>query len=460
MIKKNVFMSVIPTLLMATSLCAQSSGSELTKWQDGKDACISITYDDSSINQFRVAIPLMNERSLPGTFFIITGDIDGSKHQPAFIGRPIMDILRESEKSPTTKENMLERTAMLNYLSTVLRVPELKGFRAQSLQRPITRGDIPALAAILDPLMAKLRQSGVAYPNGPIKSAPPLREPGDTSADWPGDRRYHLTWAELRRHMAEGHEMANHTITHALLPVMNEANIAYEVEESKKEMLEQLGTKSQFSVEAPFGIDDPRVKDVVASRFPITRNWVLDDFMAGILRGGRTDPTTSTKEYVQWQRGPLAATPLAEMKGWLDTSLDHGIWLVLVIHGIEGVGWEPITTENLRIYFDYIADRKTRLWVATYQDAAKYARERHASAVVAKAGDDRIEVTVTHSLDKKLYDLPLTVKTRLPGDWKLAHFRQGQDACWLPIHHEGDSNFVLYQIAPNGPPAVLEKAAN
>jgi peptidoglycan/xylan/chitin deacetylase (PgdA/CDA1 family) len=460
LIKKNVFMSVIPTLLVATPLGAQSSGSELTKWQDGKDACISITYDDSSINQFRVAIPLMNERALPGTFFIITGDIDGSKHQPAFIGRPIMDILRESEKTSTTKENMLERTAMLNYLSTVLRVPELKGFRAQSLQRPITRGDILALSAILDPLMAKLRQSGVAYSNGPIKTAPPLREPGDTSADWPGDRRYHLTWAELRRHMAEGHEMANHTITHALLPVMNEANIAYEVEESKKEMLEQLGTKSQFSVEAPFGIDDPRVKDVVASRFPITRNWVLDDFMTGILRGGRTDPTTSTNEYVQWQRGPLAATPLAEMKSWVDTSLDHGIWLVLVIHGIEGIGWEPITTENLRIYFDYIADRKTRLWVATYQDAAKYARERHASAVVAKTDGDRIEVTVTHSLDKKLYDLPLTVKTRLSGDWKLAHFQQGQDAYWLPIHHEGNSNFVLYRIAPNGPPAVLEKAAN
>ena len=458
---KNVFKCVIPTLLMTTTpLCAQSSGSEITKWQDGKDGCVSITYDDSSINQFRVAIPLMNERGLPGTFFIITGDIDGSKHQPAFIGRPIMDILGESEKTPTTKENMLERTAMLNYLSTVLRVPELKGFRAQSLQRPIARGDIPALAAILDPLMAKLRQSGVVYSNGPLKTAPPLREPGDTSSDWPGDRRYHLTWDELRRHMAEGHEMANHTITHALLPVMNEPNIVYELDESKKEMLEQLGSKSQFSVEAPFGIDDPRVKDVVASRFSITRNWVLDDFMTGILRGARTDPTTSTKAYVQWQRGPLAATPLAEMKGWVDTSLDHGIWLVLVIHGIEGVGWEPITTENLRIYLDYIADRKTRLWVATYQDAAKYARERHASAVVAKAGGDRIEVTVTHSLDKKLYDLPVTVKTRLPDDWKLAHFQQGQDACWLPVHHEGDSSFVLYRIAPNGPPAVLEKAAN
>jgi Polysaccharide deacetylase. len=189
----------------------------------------------------------MNERGLPGTFFIITGDIDGSKYQPAFIGRPIKEILRESEKTPTAKENMLERYrhAELSFhgaaRSGAGRIP------GANLQRPITRSDITALAAIVDPLLAKLRQSGAAYSNGPLKTAPPLREPGDTSADWPGDRRYHLTWDELRRHMAEGHEMANHTITHALLPVMNEANIAYELEQSKKEMLEQLGPKSQFS---------------------------------------------------------------------------------------------------------------------------------------------------------------------------------------------------------------------
>ena len=73
MIKNILFLGVVPALLLATPLFAQSLGTEVTKWQDGKDACVSITYDDSSINQFRVAIPLMNERGLPGTFFIITG---------------------------------------------------------------------------------------------------------------------------------------------------------------------------------------------------------------------------------------------------------------------------------------------------------------------------------------------------------------------------------------------------
>ena len=138
--------------------------------------------------------------------------------------------------------------------------------------------------------------------------------------------------------MAEGHEMANHTITHALLPVMNEANIVYELEKSNEDIREQLGPKHTFSAEAPYGIDDPRVRPVVSSRFPLTRNWVLDDFMDGFLRDDRRDPTTSTKEYVEWQRGPLTRTPMETMKGWVDTSIAHGIWLVLVFHGVEGIG--------------------------------------------------------------------------------------------------------------------------
>src|ERR1035437_5127830 len=123
---KQFAMGVVPLFLLALPLGAQTPVSEITKWQDGKDACVSITYDDSSPNQFRIAIPLMNERLLPGTFFIVTGDIEGSKYQPAFAGRPIATILRESATVPTNKDNLFERTSLLNYLQMVLEVPELK----------------------------------------------------------------------------------------------------------------------------------------------------------------------------------------------------------------------------------------------------------------------------------------------------------------------------------------------
>ena len=128
-------LSSIGLLFCLTVSGQEPPRTEITKWQDGKQACVSLTFDDSSINQFRIGIPLLNERSLPGTFFIVTGNIPGSKYRASFAGRPIMDVIRESEKLPTTKDNVFERASLLNYLGTAQRVPEIGAFNAQRLGR-------------------------------------------------------------------------------------------------------------------------------------------------------------------------------------------------------------------------------------------------------------------------------------------------------------------------------------
>jgi hypothetical protein len=72
---------------------------EIAKWQDDKAAALSLTYDDGSINQFRVAVPLMKGFGFPATFHIITGEILGSRYKGAFIGRSteaIIQVAREA----------------------------------------------------------------------------------------------------------------------------------------------------------------------------------------------------------------------------------------------------------------------------------------------------------------------------------------------------------------------------
>ncbi len=444
---KRVAASVICLLSAELLWSAEPPRTEIAKWQDGKQACVSITYDDSSLNQFRIAVPLMNERRLPGTFFVITGGIQGSKNGPTFVGRPIMDIIHESENVPTTSENLLERISMLNYLQTIRRVPELKGFSAQSLSRFLQQGNVAEVAKVIDPRLAALRQTGATYVAGS----------GKLSAEGRSRAR---TWDDLRRCAAEGHEIANHTISHPFMPALDEANIVYELEKANEDILEQMGPKHTFTAEIPYGIDDKRVSQIITSRFPVARNWVTDDFVEGFMRGNWRDPTQSKKEYVQWQRGIASRTTREMIKGWIDTSNEHGIWLVLVIHGIEGIGYEPVTTDTLRNCFDDIVDHQRTMWAATYQDGVKYTRERMNSSVKTNLSGDAIEVTVTHSLDKKLYDLPLTARTALPADWKLVRFKQGSDVRWLPIHREGDSTYVTYRIAPDGTAATLEKGQN
>jgi hypothetical protein len=289
--------------------------------------------------------------------------------------------------------------------------------------------------------MAKLRATGATY--SIIE-----RERG---------QRDRFNWEDFRRFAAQGHEIASHTVTHPYMTVLDEANMAYEIDKSLDDIRENVGPRHTFSIECPYGIHDERVRPHAESRVPLTRNWVSDDFMDGIMRGNSRHPKTSTKEYVQWQRGPHANTPLETMTGWVDTSLDHNAWLVLVFHGIEGIGYEALPTEIVRAYFDYIKDRETRLWVATFQDAGKYARQRMHSKVTTRQAADAIEVGVTHSLDPRLYDVPLTARTPIPSEWRVVRFTQGNETRWLPIHRSGGETFVLYRVIPNAGVARLER---
>lgn len=449
---KHVHVALLTGLLSVTSVSAQAPRTEITKWQDGKLAAVSITFDDSTINQFRIALPALNERGLPATFFVITGEIPGSEYRPMFVGRPIMAIIRESAKIPTNKDNALERSSMLRYLGEVQRIDiVLKNFRPNSAAGLIDKGQF----AEFDRVLALLRESGETYAVG-AKPLVPVRsqEDGRPPAIHPGG----LTWDEFRQAAQHGHEIGNHLVSHAHTPGLDEANILYEAMKADEDIRAQMGPDHTFSIEASYGIHDPRVEKILVPRFPLTRNWVTDEFMDGIMRGDNRDPATMKREYVQWQRGPRTATPLGEMTGWVDKSLATGTWLVLVIHGVEGIGYEAVPAERLRAYFDYMKQREDRLWVATFRDAGKYARERMASKVTTKQSGDAIDVTVSHSLDPKLYNLPLTVRTTVPAQWTSVRVRQARADATVPVQRDASSSFVLFRITPNGGAARLERA--
>lgn len=436
--------------MCVASVSGQEPRTAITKWQDGKLAAVSITFDDSTINQFRIALPMLNERRLPATFFVITGEIPGSEHRPMFVGRPIVEIIRESATVPTNKDNALERSSMLRYLGEVQRVDiVLKHFQPNSAARLIEKGQF----AEFDKVLAMLREGGETYAVG-AKPVVPVRsqEDGRPPAIHPGG----LTWNEFRQAAKQGHEIGNHLVSHAHTPGLDEANILYEAMKADEDIRAQMGPEHAFSIEASYGIHDARVEKILVPRFPLTRNWVTDAFMDGIFRGDDRDPATMRKEYVQWQRGPLSKTSVEQMTGWVDKSLATGAWLVLVIHGVEGIGWEAVPAERLRAYFDYMKANEHRLWVATFRDAGKYARERMASTVAAKHAGDAIDVTVTHSLDPKLYDLPLTARTDVPAQWTSVRVRQGRATATVPVQRDASGAYVLYRIVPNAGVARLE----
>ena len=412
---------------------------EITKWQYGKAGAISITYDDGIITQFTKAMPVMDSLGFPGTFYIITGEIAGSKHPPKFVGRPLKEIIQETKSIPTNEENFFERASALQYPgyegTFQFHRDAYSAYRQEKIQEAYK---------VVDEAYSRIRA-------GEFKPGENTNPEAGYSAE--------NSWDDFRRYAEQGHEFGSHTVSHPALAVLDEPNMLYELEKSKEDILNQMGEEHTFSMEGPFGVSDPRVMEYLLDLYPAPRNIMVDPYLEVLLRGSGKEPGTSGKEYVQWQRGPLSATPLSEMKAWVDTVLaNDNIWLTLVFHGVDEVGWEPVTSEDIAAYFHYIKEREDSLWVATFRDVTKYVRERKDAEVNTEEKDKELTVFLTHSLDQKWYKVPLTLKTEISSpELERVKVAQGENEQQVQVINDENGRYILYQALPNAEPVVITK---
>jgi peptidoglycan/xylan/chitin deacetylase (PgdA/CDA1 family) len=438
----STFTAYLSLAACSTGETERAGQTEILKWQDGKQAAVSLTYDDGSINQFRVALPFMEQYDMKGTFFINTAMIPGSRFQGRFIGRPVKEIIDETATDPTTPENLFERASAIGHLgsSEFLEAHTRAG-------AAVDAGNVERACSIIDEAYEQVRQRRF---DPKIKS----EEPGRSS--YAGDDR--ITWDEIREFADRGHEFASHTLTHPRLAVLDEVNMRWELEKCKEEILNQLGPEHTFSCECPYGTENERVMKVAHQIYPALRNRMPHPWLEELNRSSRRSPGSSDRAYVQWQRGPLSHTTLDVMNSWIDTCLQHdNIWLVLVFHGVEGIGWEPLDGDTIGSYFRAMAIHDSRLWVAPFREVTKYMRERMNGRVESDVQRSQIRIDLQHGLDRELYDLPLTLRTYVPERWGETEVSQNGEKVNHQHGNDGSGNYVQYSAMPNGGPVLIRK---
>jgi len=438
LIVKKLFLFLIAMATVAS--CSRSEkntvfNTEITEWQDDKQAAVSITYDGGTINQFEMALPIMKQFDLPATFFIVSGSIKGSKYHGKYIGKPLEEIIKESAESPTDKNNFFERASALQFApyDSTREFHILAGTYFE-------REKITEAYNLVDRAFQKLR-------NGELEKL-------DTRKTY--QEGVDISWDELEKIADLGYEFASHTITHPQLTIMDDENINYELEKSKEELQNQLGNDHTFSIELPYAIEKKRVLDLAFNYYQAIRNRLTESYIEEINRWDDVNPGSSDKEYVFWERGPKTKTQLGLMQSWVDTCLNNdNVWLVLVIHGVEGIGWEPVSRDNIYEYFNYIHSKKEKVWAATFQDGFKYIRERMNADIKSRRKGDAITIELTHSLDKNVYDLPLTLKTYLPPDSKDIEVKQSGEIIEYQSDSDENGSFVIYRALPNNSPITI-----
>jgi peptidoglycan/xylan/chitin deacetylase (PgdA/CDA1 family) len=397
--------------------------SEITKWPEGKTGAISVTYDDGIINQFTIAKPIMDSLDLPATFYIITGKVEGSG-KGKFIGRDPKEIIRETASSKTDSSNFFERASLIAFTGTT----EAEDFHARAGSL-FESGKIQEAYELIDEGYEKIR-TGKMVNTGEVVFH---NNAEDTTS-----------WVQYKSYAAKGHEIASHTVTHARLAVLDEVNMRYELEQSKSDLLKFIGEESIFSAEGPYGTENERVMEYEHQIYPSLRNRMPETWLEEINRGSKAEPGDSEKEYVQWQRGILSRHSFEDMKSWIDTTLNHdNIWLVLVIHGVENLGWEPKTRNELKEYFSFMKSTEDQLWIETFRDVTKYVQARQNTKVESSFENGKITISLDSDLDPLIYSVPLTIKTYIPDDWTQA---QGSDQKSLTIQEDEKGKYVLFPL--------------
>lgn len=432
--KKNAISMFVLALLFlscATPLEENVGQTTIAKWQGAKQSAVSLTFDDGIINQMTVARPILNALDLKGTFYIITGKVEGSA-TGKFIGRPHAEIIKESALIKTKADNFFERASLIGFTGTTEAIDYHNN--AGSL---FESGKITEAYSLIDKAFELLRKGklknidAVVFHNNAV----------DTTS-----------WAEYKSYAAEGHEIASHTVTHPRLAALDEANLLYELEQSKADIQKFLGKKYTFSAECPFGTENERVMKYAHKVYPALRNRMPETFMEELNRSSETPPDESEKEYVQWQRGPLTNHSMQLMKSWVNTCIaNDNIWLVLVFHGVEGIGWEPKTKAELEEYFSYLKENEANLWIAPFAEVTKYIRERKSAELSSGFSDNTIKLTISTTLDPEVYNVPLTLKTYVPMTWKAVQVskKSGQvNNLRLAVQQDSLGSYVHYSVIP------------
>lgn len=196
-----------------------------------------------------------------------------------------------------------------------------------------------------------------------------------------GKDAYYATWPELREMARAGHEISNHSWSHANLTRITPDEVKIEVAKNDSIILAETGKPSHTFCYPYNAVNDAVVRIASENRVG-TR---LRQYAIG---------TKSTPE---------------ELSGWINRLLDQTEWGIAMIHGIT-YGYDALTSDSiLWRHFDEVAARQEQIHVGTFREIAAYEKEREHIFLDIRKEKKELLITPYLDLDKDLFNESLTM---------------------------------------------------
>lgn len=240
-------------------------------------------------------------------------------------------------------------------------------------------------------------------------------------SDWCG-----VGWQQWRALAEKGHEIGSHTMTHPHLDAVKDpAALRREIVHSADEIQAKMGRRP-ISFAFPFSATNEQSLNIARKAYLAVRGHGLVYLTAGRL--GRYN-------------------------AYIDGLIKDGEAGVGILHGLDGVGWEPIKSEVFKAHVEYLARNQDKLWVDTMGNVELYCRQRD-SAKIAVTGSthDSVTFSLDCHLDSHQPLVPLTaVVCTTAGAVQNVTAHRGQQQ--LPCAVQG--NNILVDGVPGGGPITV-----
>lgn len=233
----------------------------------------------------------------------------------------------------------------------------------------------------------------------------------------------HMTWGEVVEMDGKGHEMSNHSWSHANLTQISADEARIEIERNDEAIAGHLG-KKPVTFCFPYNAYSPE-----------TVTMAMEGRVGARLRefwlGGQHSP----KEYLEKQ----IADALAE-----------GSWITGMTHGIN-YGYDCYEDPSgFTDFLDYVKSLEDDIWVGTFREVAAYVKEAEECTLEVSCNKGKTVITPKISLDSSLFDMPLTLEIS-NGSKKI---KASQGGTKLDVSYRNGKAFV--QFDPYGPPVTLK----
>lgn len=234
-----------------------------------------------------------------------------------------------------------------------------------------------------------------------------------------------ISWQRLKELEAQGHEMANHSWTHANLPKSDDAKLEEEVMKAYRRIAEKIGV-APVTFCYPGNGRDERV-----------RNFVLRDHIAA-------------RDTQIGYGGSNFTTGQVNMR--IDDAIKKGLAVVGMIHGIT-TGYQPFTSPDVfENHLKYVKSREDVIWVDTFANVSRYTLERDAVKLTQAMTEKDATFTLKCSLDQNKFNYPLTVVIPVKGAAKVEAKRRDSGES-LPVEVRADC--ILVQAVPSSQHVVV-----